>query len=297
MTDFNLVGVIRRLLSSNLEEKQIFAALFNEIEKYHGRPVTSVSDLRTRDNKKLKGDLWEQFCHLYLSHLTLDDNTTRLYNTVWLWKDVPREFLQVIGLRSDTKVDNGIDIIAIRSTGEYEAVQCKYLGNPDKTVSWSTLSTFVGLCNLSGPWNRHIVMTTGKGVTRKVPRTTKDISWCRGTFKSIPRTMWMKMAGTYTEYTLSDRSNISASISNIATTLTTLTSSSSNSIAPNSNVSGTTGINNYCDNNQPTESNLIRLSDLDLSNLEAPLQSMTIQNKKPTTIEELRLRRLQFFSS
>jgi hypothetical protein len=105
------------------------------------------------------------------------------------------------------------------------AIQCKYRGsgvqNRDpllrakggatrKLVSWKTLSTFVGLCAVTGlaveyrynladknhGYVKTIVMTNCNGVTRKV-KTPTDASICCGTFRNTSSDVWMKMAGIY----------------------------------------------------------------------------------------------------
>lgn len=208
LTTEKIQALITSILSRN-NNLNLFEQLFHEFENHHQRQVSNIHDLRNRDSKKSKGDVWERFCCLYLSNLTSDakGSSEKKYKNIWLWKDVPSDVLRYLNLR-ETKVDNGIDIIAelnIRChKTEYDAIQCKYLKDTKKYVSWTTLSTFVGLCARSGPWNKQVVMTTGTGVTRKVPRTNKDQSMCIGTFKGISREMFMKMSGNYVEHRLSD---------------------------------------------------------------------------------------------
>jgi hypothetical protein len=249
-TTDKIKNVIISLLSyyNDNDKNKIFDRLLDEIQKYHSREAHTLNELKDRDNKKIKGDIWERFCVLYLENLEAyyknNNNINKKYINVWLWKDVPNNVLSALGLKI-TKVDNGIDIIAETYDNKYHAIQCKYLGNTDKTVSWATLSTFVGLCARSGPWDRQIVMTTGKGITRKVPKTDKDLSICIGTFRGLSKEMWMKISGIYTEHRIND---------------------------PIDN------INNI---------NKIDFSNLNLSNL----------NTKPSTINELRDKRLQYYQN
>ena len=110
--EFDLKLTIRRLLSSVNEsnrgdrgDKNIFDVLFNEMERYHRREVRSIADLKARDNKKVKGDLWEQFCHLYLSSLETKNGNKR-YKIVWFWKKVPTDFFtKVFPVLSDTSCE------------------------------------------------------------------------------------------------------------------------------------------------------------------------------------------------
>ena len=155
-----------------------------------------MHDLKARDNKKLKGDLFEEFCQLYLQ-------AGGKYKTVWLWKEVPETIKKEMNLPLD-KQDNGIDLIAVDHRGRYSAIQCKYRHKVHSTVPWTTLSTFVGMCSLSNAWVKKIVMTNCRGVSRKLPLTPKDSSICHGTFRGTKRLHWMKMAGTYVENVLAE---------------------------------------------------------------------------------------------
>ena len=80
-SSFSLVSSLRSILSRQ-DGDNTFEALIRDIETYHGRQVSSMHDLKARDNKKLKGDLFEEFCQLYLQ-------AGGKYKTVWLWKEVP----------------------------------------------------------------------------------------------------------------------------------------------------------------------------------------------------------------
>jgi hypothetical protein len=43
--------------------------------------------MRNRDNKKIRGDIFEEFCVLYLQHV-------KKYPRVWLLKDVPDDIIE-----------------------------------------------------------------------------------------------------------------------------------------------------------------------------------------------------------
>jgi hypothetical protein len=179
----------------------IFDGCVEAIEIEHGRPVTNLCDLKKREDKKKKGDLWEVFCRDWLE-------ASDKYKNVWLFHDwvdyCSEKQISSKGLKS--KQDNGIDIIVEFTNGKYAAVQCKYRKDMKK-VTWNTLSTFIGLCERTGPWEQYIVMTNGRGVTRKVPKSKKDKSICVGTFRGTSRTQWLKMAGLYDEKTASSQEN------------------------------------------------------------------------------------------
>ena len=185
---------ITKLLSENTN---IFDGCVQTIEIHYGRPVTNISDLKKREDKKAKGDVWEQFCRDWLM-------ASDKYKNVWLFNDwvkyCSENNIPTMGLK--TKQDNGIDIIAEIGNKKFVAVQCKYRKDQTKKVSWFTLSTFIGLCERTGPWNEYLVMTNCKGVTRKVPKSKKDKSICIGTFRATTRTQWLKMVDLYVENTL-----------------------------------------------------------------------------------------------
>lgn len=186
-----LKKTITRLLS--IPNADIFDGCVEAIELEHGRPVTNLCDLKKREDKKKKGDLWELFCRDWLE-------SSDKYRNVWLFQDwivyCSEKGHSLMGLK--TKQDNGIDIIAETLDGTFVAIQCKYRKDKKK-VTWNTLSTFIGLCERTGPWSQYIVMTNGSGVTRKVPKSKKDKSICIGTFRGTSRTQWLKMAGLFEE--------------------------------------------------------------------------------------------------
>lgn len=178
---FDVERTIREILSDGKEHPCIFDRLLERFETYSSRAASSIYEIKRRENKKTKGDGWESFCKFYLSRVMQ-------YHRVWLWKEIPEEVRQYLKLKS--KVDNGIDIVAQETPQSgFIAVQCKYRKKIIQTVTWTTLSTFVGLCAQTGPWVQHLVMTNCKGVSRKtgIERTAKDKTMAYGTFKGLTR--------------------------------------------------------------------------------------------------------------
>ena len=98
------------LLSS---PKNLFDEFINKCAEHYEKPAHNLVELRTRDNKKIKGDIFEEFCVLYLKHI-------KKYTNVWLLKDVPDEVLKKVSLK---RKDMGIDIIA-EHDNNIIAVQC-----------------------------------------------------------------------------------------------------------------------------------------------------------------------------
>jgi len=154
-------------------------------KEWYDKPCHNFQDFRDRENKKLRGDIFESFCVLYLKHV-------KNYQNVYLLKDVPNELLTKLGL---TSRDFGIDII-VENGNEYYAVQCKYrkiATSRRNVLSWAKLSTFYALAARTGPFDKLIVMTTAQSINRQGKKTNKDLSICIGTFKGISSDNWLKM--------------------------------------------------------------------------------------------------------
>ena len=145
---------MQQLLHSILLQGPIhlFDTFLTECQKWYDQPAHTFTEMRMRDNKKIRGDVFEDFSVLYLKHV-------RGYTNVWRLEDVPEHVLGGLGLK---RPDMGIDIVAEKD-GKYAAVQCKYkkhTGRKSKNVlSWKQLSTFYALCLRTGPWEKYIVMT------------------------------------------------------------------------------------------------------------------------------------------
>ena len=190
---------ISQSISQNNNQKGIFDCFLTNFEGMCNKSASTIQELQKRENKHTKGRLWEEFCFYYL-------NNVLNYRNVWLWKDVPNDVKKQLNLKQ-SHVDNGIDIIAkLNDKTGFVAIQCKYRKNIKQTVTWTTLATFVGLCALSGPWDKHIVMTNCRGVTRKVPKGPKDQTMAYGTFANMKRENWLKMCDNYIEHKLNEES-------------------------------------------------------------------------------------------
>lgn len=164
----------------------LFDEFQTECQKWYEQPAHSFVDMRTRDNKKIRGDVFEDFCVLYLKHV-------RNYTNVWRLPDVPEHVLTGLGLK---RPDMGIDIIAEKD-GKYSAVQCKYKKHttmkPVTVVSWKALSTFYALCLRTGPWEKYVVMTNCNYARHAGKKTPKDLSICLKTLQNITKEEWTRM--------------------------------------------------------------------------------------------------------
>ncbi len=157
-----------------------------ECRRFYDAPAHSFTEMRTRDNKKIRGDIFEDFCVVYL-------NKVRGYSNVWRLQDVPADILEKLSMK---RLDFGIDIIAEKD-GKYTAIQCKYKKQTGKTniVTWKALSTFYALCMRTGPWEKYIVMTNCTYVRHMGKKTPKDVSICLRTLQKITKEQWTQMCG------------------------------------------------------------------------------------------------------
>jgi hypothetical protein len=154
---------------------------------FYDAPAHSFVDMRTRDNKKIRGDMFEDFCVEYLKHV-------KGYDNVWLLEDVPEELLTKLSMQ---RRDVGIDLVAEKG-GKYSAIQCKYKKQETmktKIVTWKALSTFYALCMRTGPWDKYIVMTNCSYVRHMGKKTPKDLSYGLGTLRKTTKEEWLKMCG------------------------------------------------------------------------------------------------------
>ena len=166
----------------------LFDEFVKECQTWYEQPAHSLTDMRTRNNKKIRGDIFEEFSVLYLKHVLG-------YSQVWRLEDVPDDVLGGLGLK---RPDMGIDIVCERN-GKYSAVQCKYkkhTGYKSKNVvTWKQLSTFYALVLRTGPWEKYIVMTNCDYVRHMGKKTPKDLSLCLKRFQSITSGQWTQMCG------------------------------------------------------------------------------------------------------
>ena len=192
MTEIILEDLLHNIFLKS--PKNLFDEFIEKCQDFYERPVHNLVELRSRKNTKLKGDIFEEFCVLYLKNI-------KKYDNVWRLQDVPDNILADLGLK---RKDMGIDIIAQKDGTNYDAVQCKYKKAGCKTkniLSWKTLSTFYALCMCSGihnkdnkrEWNKHIVMTNCDYVRHVGEKTSKDLSICLKTYQNITKDEWLTM--------------------------------------------------------------------------------------------------------
>ena len=164
----------------------LFDEFILECQKWYDAPAHSFSEMRMRDNKKIRGDMFEEFCVLYLKHV-------KGYKNVWLLKDVPDEILAKVHV---ARRDMGIDIIVETEAETFIAVQSKYKKHTSfkqNILSWKSLSTFYALCLRTGPWEKYIVMTNCVYTRHQGKKTKQDVSICLKTLQNITKDEWLAM--------------------------------------------------------------------------------------------------------
>lgn len=189
-------NIILALLSKQTKQINIFDEFVLEVEAYFHRQVYTIQDMKDRDNKKLKGDVWELFCKDWLL-------ASGKYKNIWLLSEYNALDFTERTVSSLQKQDAGIDLIGETIEGKYIAIQCKYRSKNGR-VNWTSLSTFIGLCERTGPWVSYLVMTNCRSITRKVPRSKKDKSICLKTLQSTSRDQFLRICGTYVENKVSE---------------------------------------------------------------------------------------------
>jgi len=256
----------------------LFDDFLLDCEKFYNKPAHSLFEIKRRENKKIKGDMFEEFCVLYLKHI-------KKYDNVWLLHDIPSNILDSLKLK---RKDMGIDIIVFNK-GMYYAVQCKYKKN--KTIrknilSWKALSTFYAICLKTGPYDKYIVMTTCEYVTHQVSKSDKDVSICIKSFQNITKDEWLSMC------------NINGHVNKISDNES---DNVSNNVPDKSD-----NVSNKSDNVPDKSDNVSNKSDNVSNKLDNVLEKVSkkstkkVQIKVPIKIydkEELRIKRLEFYDN
>ena len=88
-------------------------------------------------NNTEKGNAFELLTKLYFKI----NPVFSFYDEVWLLSEVPQKTLEYLKIH---RQDLGIDLIA-KTGDEYHAIQCKYHGNINSSVSFSEVATFIAL--------------------------------------------------------------------------------------------------------------------------------------------------------
>ena len=145
--------------------------------------IKCTTTYQVKTKKKYVGDLWEEFCCLYLLNV-------RNFQSAILLKDMTEHDLEALNLK---RRDVGIDIIGHDQNGNAIAIQCKFRSRGN--VSWRDISTFEALCARSGPWKQHLVMTNASKVIREGNDTEKDSVVVKVHFEKLKKHEWNILSG------------------------------------------------------------------------------------------------------
>lgn len=189
------MDIIKQIILNAIPgDEHVYDRIQQAIENYHQRPAHCIAEFK-QTSTKVKGDIFEEFCRLYLIH-------AMNCNPVYLLKDVPEDILRSMKLN---RRDYGIDILAHRD-GQWFAVQCKWKARQagvyipgtrlhSNVVNWKELSTFYALCARSGPWSGHVVMTSCPRVLRMGASNSKDIHITSSNFNQCSKDIWYSIYG------------------------------------------------------------------------------------------------------
>lgn len=158
----------------------------------------NLKDLK-KNIGKAKGDVFEELCYQLLREHAFPGLKL---NFIWKFADLPIEYRTQLSLSNR---DMGIDLVGCTDT-QWVAIQCKYRKKPNKSrrpdgapiywqVPWAELSTFVALCARTGPWGQMVVLTSAESCRWQGRRDPRCTTYARGTFLSIGRNIWDKLAG------------------------------------------------------------------------------------------------------
>jgi predicted helicase len=170
----------------------LFNTFLETCQEWYERPAHTLTEMRIRENTKVKGDIFELFSVLYLTQINNNVN-------VWLLKDVPDNILNKLSLK---RRDMGIDIVIEDNNGDFLAVQCKYkkhVSHKKNVLTWKSLSTFYALCLRTGPWKKYIIITNCDYTLHQGKKTKKDISICLKSLQNITNEQWLKMCNVVGE--------------------------------------------------------------------------------------------------
>jgi predicted helicase len=91
------------------------------------------------DSDKLKGDIFEYFCKMYLM---LVPECKKNYKQVFLYSEIPEAMRVMLGL---PEKDKGIDGIVIDNNDNITGFQSKFRSNKNLMLSFGEMSTFIAL--------------------------------------------------------------------------------------------------------------------------------------------------------
>lgn len=183
--------LISELNKKNNNEKNGIDNLINICETFYNKPANNLTEIKKR-NTKLKGDIFECFCKLYL---------LKIYKLtqVWYYHEIPNDIKNNLNL---SKNDMGIDLLGIDNENRYYAIQAKYRNRKQEnirkiSITWKQLSTFYALCLNSGPYYKHIIITTADYVRHIGKKTDKDLTINYNKLSKLDHFSWLELSNNH----------------------------------------------------------------------------------------------------
>lgn len=168
---------VQQLVREALKSESISQAFVWSVKNIKCKNTTDV-----KNKNKTIGNIWESFCKSVLLNVLG-------YKKAMLLAEIPKDQLDDYGL---VRKDVGIDIVAIDCEDMHIAVQCKYRSTGN--ISWRDIATFEGLCARSGPWDKHLIMTNSRTITREGGKNSKDFQFVFKDLNQLQRHQWNLLA-------------------------------------------------------------------------------------------------------
>jgi len=190
---------IKSALYACSQDCGIFQSICDRIEVDTSRPATNIRSFSARSTTQ-KGNYFEALCALYLE--------AQGY-VVYTLKELSPDLRRQLHIPQN---DFGIDLIAYAPPSSDTrhpllpiAVQCKYRAIKNQktkyrphgktALGWKELSTFMALCERTGPWKERLVMTSADFASFKGMKDNRDRIIAKQTWINTPRATWLCMAG------------------------------------------------------------------------------------------------------
>lgn len=148
------------------------------------------SEIERLPTEKQKGDCFELFVFYYL---TLEPRYATKFERVWLLSEVPLEVGRVLNL---PQADEGIDLVAKTKEGRYWAIQAKYRGPSDASLTRPELSTFTDLAfTICQNFDVALVCTTADRFSHKLELYGTRLTFCTGdAWRQLDREFFARLA-------------------------------------------------------------------------------------------------------
>jgi superfamily II DNA or RNA helicase len=130
-------------------------------------------------DRKQKGELFERLVKLYFK---LSPEYMSLYDSIWLWSEVPETIKQKLSLPNQ---DLGIDLLCAKKD-EFHAIQCKYIQDESESLTGQRVSTFLSIYNKTPEIRFGYICTTTDVHSRNLKKYTD------GSIQLVKADTWRK---------------------------------------------------------------------------------------------------------